>query len=319
MSRRAAGTVAAALALAAAVHLHRRRRQRELQPPAADENAEEEEGEDVEALLRQHLPFINWDEGEADLEAERAELLTEQLSRNEAFLGVEAQAALAGMCVTVVGLGATGSHAAQLLARTGVGRLRLIDPAVVRPHSLRTSALAVSADLGRPKAAVVRDALLQIVPQTELEVVAEALDEASAARWQQRAERRVLAFLGAPQLPRGTATVGSGRRSEPQCRLSTPQLPTPQVAAPAARAALRLHTALPAPLGARRHRRRARRRARAAAARGRGRPGRRQVRWPLRRARVPVGRGAAWRVRGGAPAAVTAGGRVWQRRGVDAH
>ena len=176
MRRAAVGTVAA-LALAAAVHLHRRRRQRQLNPLATGENEE-----DVEDLLRQHLPFIDWDEGEADLEAERADLLTEQLSRNEAFLGAEAQAALAGMCVTVVGLGATGSHAAQLLARTGVGRLRLIDPAVVRPHSLRTSALAVAADLGRPKAAVVRDALLQTVPQAQLEVVAEALDEASAAR-----------------------------------------------------------------------------------------------------------------------------------------
>ena len=178
MSRRAVGTIAAALALAAAVHLHRRRRQRQLNPPGTGENEEE----DVEDLLRQHLPFIDWDEGEADHEAERADLLTEQLSRNEAFLGAEAQAALAGMCVTVVGLGATGSHAAQLLARTGVGRLRLIDPAVVRPHSLRTSALAVAADLDRPKAAVVRDALLQTVPQAQLEVVAEALDEASAAR-----------------------------------------------------------------------------------------------------------------------------------------
>ena len=177
MSRAAVGTVAA-LALAAAVHLHRRRRQRQLNPLGTGENEEE----DVEDLLRQHLPFIDWDEGEADLEAERADLLTEQLSRNEAFLGAEAQAALAGMCVTVVGLGATGSHAAQLLARTGVGRLRLIDPAVVRPHSLRTSALAVAADLDRPKAAVVRDALLQTVPQAQLEVVAEALDEASAAR-----------------------------------------------------------------------------------------------------------------------------------------
>jgi hypothetical protein len=163
------GTVAA-LALAAAVHLHRQRRRRNLHPPSISDVEE-----DVEALLRQHLPFINWDEGEADLEAERADLLTEQLSRNEAFLGAEAQTALAGMCVAVVGLGATGSHAAQLLARTGVGRLRLIDPAVVRPHSLRTSALAVAADLGRPKAAVVRDALLRTVPQ-------EALDEVSAAR-----------------------------------------------------------------------------------------------------------------------------------------
>jgi hypothetical protein len=177
MSRAAVVGTVAALALAAAVHLHRQRRRRNLHPPSISDVEE-----DVEALLRQHLPFINWDEGEADLEAERADLLTEQLSRNEAFLGAEAQAALAGMCVAVVGLGATGSHAAQLLARTGVGRLRLIDPAVVRPHSLRTSALAVAADLGRPKAAVVRDALLRTVPQAQLEVVVEALDEVSAAR-----------------------------------------------------------------------------------------------------------------------------------------
>jgi hypothetical protein len=200
----------------AAVHLYRRRRQRQLHPPATGENEEE----DVEALLRQHLPFIDWDEGEADIEAERADLLTEQLSRNEAFLGAQAQAALAGMCVTVVGLGATGSHAAQLLARTGVGRLRLIDPAVVRPHSLRTSALAVAADLGRPKAQVVRDALLQTVPQAQLEVVTEALDEASAARsaTARSDERPRLLGSATARRPCPVArppTVGSGRRSVP--------------------------------------------------------------------------------------------------------
>ena len=184
---RAAAAVVTVAAVAVVVHLHRRRR-RQLRPPAAEPRAgrEEDEEDDVEVLLRQHLPFIDWDHN-ADLEAERAELLTEQLSRNEAFLGAEAQAALADMCVTVVGLGATGSHAAQLLARTGVGRLRLIDPAVVRPHSLRTSALAVSADLGRPKAAVVRDALLQTVPQAQIEVLAETVNEVSAARQLQQA------------------------------------------------------------------------------------------------------------------------------------
>ena len=57
----------------------------------------------------------------------------------------------------------------------------------VAPEARRSAAgeplaLAVAADLGRPKAAVVRDALLRTVPQAQLEVVVEALDEVSAAR-----------------------------------------------------------------------------------------------------------------------------------------
>ena len=189
MGERVAALAAVAAATLLAVAAHRRRRRaarlatRALwlpQPVGSTDEAGTEE--DVEALLRQHLPFIDWD-CEPDLQAERAELMTEQLSRNEAFLGADAQAALATMCVTVVGLGGSGSHAAQLLARTGVGRLRLIDPAAVQPHSLRTSALATAADLGRPKVEVVRDALLRTVPQARFDVLVEAVsDEASARR-----------------------------------------------------------------------------------------------------------------------------------------
>ena len=54
-------------------------------------------------------------------------VVREQLTRNIQFLGVAGQAALADALVVVVGLGGVGSHAAHLLLRAGVGRLRLVD------------------------------------------------------------------------------------------------------------------------------------------------------------------------------------------------
>eukprot|EP00035_Acanthoeca_spectabilis_P008991 m.161242 g.161242 ORF g.161242 m.161242 type:complete len:132 (+) comp14571_c0_seq2:120-515(+) len=54
-------------------------------------------------------------------------LITEQLSRNTLFLGESGQDGLRGAFVVVVGLGGVGSHAAHMLARSGVGRLRLVD------------------------------------------------------------------------------------------------------------------------------------------------------------------------------------------------
>lgn len=121
------------------------------------------------------------DDASSELLAERAELLAEQLSRNTAFFGEEGQARVAAARVVVVGMGGVGSHAAQLLARTGVGRLRFVDAARVDEASLRTHALAARSDLGAQKAAASRDELLRTVPHTVIDVTAEALDAENAA------------------------------------------------------------------------------------------------------------------------------------------
>jgi hypothetical protein len=54
-------------------------------------------------------------------------LLREQCTRNIQFLGEETFNKLRDCYVVVVGLGGTGSHAAHMLARSGVGHLRFID------------------------------------------------------------------------------------------------------------------------------------------------------------------------------------------------
>jgi hypothetical protein len=51
----------------------------------------------------------------------------EVFSRIQSFFGEEGFGALKGSFVVVVGLGGVGSHAASMLARSGVGALRLVD------------------------------------------------------------------------------------------------------------------------------------------------------------------------------------------------
>ena len=69
--------------------------------------------------------------------------------------------------VVVVGLGGVGSHAAHLLLRGGVRRLRLVDFDQVSLSSLNRHATAVRLDVGTPKARAVRDQLLRIAPDAQ--------------------------------------------------------------------------------------------------------------------------------------------------------
>ena len=63
------------------------------------------------------------------------ELQQEQFKRNIQFVGEDEFAKLANAKIVIVGIGGTGSHAAHLLARTGVQHLRLIDLDQVRHFS----------------------------------------------------------------------------------------------------------------------------------------------------------------------------------------
>jgi tRNA A37 threonylcarbamoyladenosine dehydratase len=47
--------------------------------------------------------------------------------RNIQFFGADSQMQVHNAFVVVVGLGGVGSHAAVMLARSGIGKLRLVD------------------------------------------------------------------------------------------------------------------------------------------------------------------------------------------------
>ena len=77
-------------------------------------------------------------------------------------IGAAGQARLAEACVAVVGLGALGSHAAQMLARIGVGRLILADDDRVGLDNLHRQVLYDEEDAKQavPKALRARERLL---------------------------------------------------------------------------------------------------------------------------------------------------------------
>ena len=69
-------------------------------------------------------------------------------------IGPEGQAKLSAATVAMIGLGALGTVSAGLLARAGVGRLRLIDRDVVELNNLQRQVLFDEGDVDLPKADV---------------------------------------------------------------------------------------------------------------------------------------------------------------------
>ena len=111
---------------------------------------------------------------------EELAILTEQLSRNRSFFGDVAQARVERASVVVVGVGGVGSHAAHMLARSGVARLRLIDFDLVSLSTLNRHATAVRRDVGTPKVDALARAIRAFAPRCVVEPIA-ALFTASAA------------------------------------------------------------------------------------------------------------------------------------------
>ena len=75
---------------------------------------------------------------------------------------------LSKACVGIAGLGGLGSNIAMMLARSGIGRLLLIDFDVVEPSNLNRQHYMVS-HLGMPKAEAIKDLILQANPYIKLD------------------------------------------------------------------------------------------------------------------------------------------------------
>jgi tRNA A37 threonylcarbamoyladenosine dehydratase len=73
--------------------------------------------------------------------------------------------------VAVVGIGGVGSWAVEALARSGVGRLTLIDLDVVAESNLNRQAHATLANLGRNKVDAMRERVLSFAPHCVVNVI----------------------------------------------------------------------------------------------------------------------------------------------------
>ena len=88
-----------------------------------------------------------------------------------AGFGDEAQAALAGAHVLVVGAGGLGSAILPLLAAAGVGILTVVDDDTVAETNLHRQTLHTAGDVGANKATSAAASLAKIAPDAEIRVV----------------------------------------------------------------------------------------------------------------------------------------------------
>lgn len=95
-------------------------------------------------------------------------------------IGRDGQKVLSGSTAIVVGLGALGCVSADLLARAGVGRLRLVDRDVVELVNLQRQSLYTEADLDRPKADVAAERLWLVNSGIDIEAVPRDLHAGTA-------------------------------------------------------------------------------------------------------------------------------------------
>ena len=93
-----------------------------------------------------------------------------QFSRTELLLGKEAMNRLEGARVAVFGIGGVGGYVCEALARSGVGKLDLIDNDKVCMSNLNRQIIATRKTVGQYKTEVMKDRILDINPEAEVNI-----------------------------------------------------------------------------------------------------------------------------------------------------
>jgi len=91
----------------------------------------------------------------------------------ERLYGVAGAQRIRGAHVAVVGVGGVGSWAVEALARSGVGRLTLIDLDHVAESNINRQIHALDATLGQAKVLAMRDRIGQINPECQVNCIEE--------------------------------------------------------------------------------------------------------------------------------------------------
>lgn len=97
--------------------------------------------------------------------------------RTELLLGEDGIRHLQQACVMIVGLGAVGGYALEAVARSGVGRLILVDFDIFDETNINRQILALTSTVGRKKTAVAAERVREINPDCEIVVKDMFVDE----------------------------------------------------------------------------------------------------------------------------------------------
>ncbi|GKV54383.1 tRNA threonylcarbamoyladenosine dehydratase [Sporosarcina sp. NCCP-2222] len=91
-----------------------------------------------------------------------------QFSRNELAIGKEGLERIKGKTVAILGVGGVGSFAAEACARSGVGRIILVDKDVVDITNVNRQLVATLSTIGRSKVEVMTERIADINKECEV-------------------------------------------------------------------------------------------------------------------------------------------------------
>ncbi len=128
----------------------------------------------------------------------------------ERLYGMEGAARIRAAHIAVVGIGGVGSWAAEALARSGVGRLTLIDLDHVAESNVNRQIHALSSTVGQAKVQAMRERIAQINPLCKVECIEDFVEPAN---WPQILPPGVHAVIDACDQAPAKAAMAAWARS----------------------------------------------------------------------------------------------------------
>lgn len=95
----------------------------------------------------------------------------EQLKRTELLLGRDGIEKLKNSYIAIFGIGGVGGYTAEALARSGVGKLDLIDNDTVALSNINRQIIALHSTVGRYKVDVMKERIYDINPDAEVNAI----------------------------------------------------------------------------------------------------------------------------------------------------
>src|SRR5437763_16457762 len=105
-----------------------------------------------------------------------------RFDRTARLVGDAGIARLASSTVTVIGIGGVGSHAAEALVRSGIGRVILVDYDRICVTNVNRQLHAMKGTLGKPKVEVMAERLRLVNPDAVIESRPEFYSAETSAR-----------------------------------------------------------------------------------------------------------------------------------------
>lgn len=92
-------------------------------------------------------------------------------SRTERLIGEDALRKLQNSNIIIFGLGGVGSYTAEALARSGIGKMTVVDKDTVDITNINRQLYALHSTVGKPKAEVAKARILDINPECEITAI----------------------------------------------------------------------------------------------------------------------------------------------------